>query len=99
VIDPRILQHALIHEGERRKLLVLLANGNLAAREAHPDDPMMREFARETGALKVRASAQPDAGSVASWRARLPDGAPDDIVLIGTRPLFDLGFGPDCGSA
>jgi predicted nucleic acid-binding protein len=91
VLLPGLLSPA----GQRRKLLTLLAYGGLTyyTRVGLDELELLREQAEHAGAevrgVPVEALVERANDRKAALAERLPPLAPDDLMLIGSRALFD----------
>ena len=95
VLDADVLCSAiLLPHGPARKLLVLAAYGGVSQyldTVAKPELELLEEAAKGGGRVGGNAAARLEKLSRrrAALKGALPPGAPDDICLVGHRPIFD----------
>jgi hypothetical protein len=88
-VDPTILAHGWIFVGRRRQLLVVFALTKLRRLAEQPDLKLMQDLASSTQGIEVHGGAALDS-QVIEWIEDIAPGAPTDLELVGSRPLFDL---------
>jgi len=68
---------------------VLLAYHKLVARVRDSDEALMEAEAAEISGATVFTPGPPPTDEIAEWLTHLPPNAPENLMLIGCRPLFD----------
>lgn len=77
-------------DGERRRLLVLFAYAKLRAMLVDSDQALAHRLAPPVEGIEIGGSVDVPREEIEAWCAELPDGAPNDLQLVGARPLLDL---------
>jgi hypothetical protein len=69
---------------------VLFAYAKLKAKLAEPDRELVDQLARTLADTEIGGLVDVPREDIDKWFADIPRGAPDDLRLVASRPLFDV---------